>query len=182
MAKAVRFVVAMLMLVLAGSAFAAGSAHDYRFTAIEGGDLPMSSFKGKAVLVVNTASQCGYTLQYKDLESLWKRYRDRGLVVLAVPSNDFGGQEPGTEKEIKQFCEVTFGIDFPMTSKEKVIGAGAHPFYAWAEKELGAEAVPKWNFHKYLVGTDGRLIRAFPTKTSPGNPELIKAVEAALPK
>jgi glutathione peroxidase len=103
-------------------------------------------------------------------------------VVLAVPSNDFGGQEPGTEKEIKQFCEVTFGIDFPMTSKEKVVGWGAHPFYAWAAEELGADQVPKWNFHKYLVAPDGKLLRAFPTKTSPGTPEFIKAIEAMLPK
>jgi glutathione peroxidase len=159
----------------------AASAHDFAFTSIEGAALPMSSFKGKAVLVVNTASFCGYTPQYQALEALWRRYRERGLVVLGVPSNDFGQQEPGSAQEIKKFCEVNYGIDFPLTDKVAVKGDDAHPFYRWALAVLGPAAAPHWNFHKYLVGPDGRLVGWFPTRTAPDAPEFIKAVEAALP-
>ena len=143
--------------------------------------MPMAKFAGKAVLVVNTASQCGFTPQYKALESLYQTYRDRGLVVLGVPSNDFGGQEPGNAAEIKQFCETNFGIDFPMAAKVVVVGEGAHPFYRWAAHELGPLAVPRWNFHKYLVAPDGRLVDWFASMTAPDSTRLIKAVEANLP-
>ncbi|MCP1336725.1 glutathione peroxidase [Futiania mangrovi] len=156
-------------------------AHVFRFEAIEGGPLPLSDFAGKAVLVVNTASQCGFTRQYAGLQDLWEGYRARGLVVLGVPSNDFGGQEPGTEAQIKEFCEVNFDVDFPMTAKVHVRGGAAHPFYAWAADTLGAEAAPRWNFHKYLVAPDGRLVAWFPTRTEPDDPGLKAAIEAALP-
>lgn len=168
----------------AGGAMAANEekgAHGFSFTAIEGGTLPLSQFKGRAILVVNTASRCGFTPQYKDIQALWQRYRDRGLVVLGVPSNDFGGQEPGTEQEIKQFCEVNFDVDFPLTTKTRVKGPDAHPFYKWAAKELGEAATPRWNFHKYLVAPDGRLVDWFSTPTSPTADKVIKAVEAVLP-
>ena len=122
----------MVILMAISSAQAADkSAYDFSFTAIDGGALPLSDFKGKAVLVVNTASECGYTPQYKDLQAVWERYRDRGLVVLGVPSNDFGGQEPGTEAEIKRFCERQYAVDFPLTAKVHVTGGEAHPFYQW---------------------------------------------------
>ena len=160
----------------------AESAHDFSFNAIEGGDLPMSQFKGKAVLVVNTASFCGYTPQYEGLQSLWTEYRDKGLVVLGVPSNDFGAQEPGTEAEIKDFCEANFDVDFPLTAKEVVKGSGAHPFYQWAATEKGASNAPRWNFHKYLVAPDGSLAEAFPSRVEPLSEELVSAVEANLPK
>ncbi len=160
----------------------AANAYDFSFTAIEGGALPLATFKGKAVLVVNTASQCGFTPQYEGLQALWQAYRDRGLVVLGVPSNDFGGQEPGSNAEIKKFCEITFNVDFPMTEKVVVKGAGAHPFYKWAAGELGALAAPKWNFHKYLVAPDGRLVDWFSTPTGPDAPRLRAAIEKALPK
>ena len=119
------------------------TAHDFKFKSITGGDLPMSSFKGKAVLVVNVASQCGLTPQYSGLEALWKDKAAKGLVVLGVPANNFGSQEPGTEAEIKTFCETRFNVDFPMTAKEDVIGAGAHPMYKWLAGELGEDAAPK---------------------------------------
>jgi glutathione peroxidase len=160
----------------------AKSAFDFDFTAIDGKPLPLSDYAGKAVLVVNTASMCGYTPQYADLQSLWERYRDRGLVVLGVPSNDFGGQEPGGAEQIKDFCEVNFSVDFPMTDKQSVTGPNAHPFYRWAGAELGAAAAPRWNFHKYLVAPDGRMATWFPTATSPRADQVIKAVEAVLPK
>lgn len=158
------------------------TAYDFEFTAIEGPPLVLVTFKGKAILVVNTASRCGYTPQYADLQALWDRYRDRGLVVLGVPSNDFGGQEPGTESEIKQFCEVNFNVDFPMTAKVHVTGDRSHPFYRWAAAELGAAATPRWNFHKYLIAPDGRLVGWFSTPTSPTSDEVTRAIESHLPK
>nr|WP_247881417.1 glutathione peroxidase [Skermanella sp. TT6] len=158
------------------------NAHDFDFVSIDGAPLPLKGFAGKAVLVVNTASMCGYTPQYADLQALWERYRGRGLVVLGVPSNDFGGQEPGSAEQIKDFCEVNFSVDFPMTEKQAVTGAGAHPFYRWAGQELGPAAAPRWNFHKYLVAPDGRLAGWFPTSASPGSDKVVRAVEAVLPE
>ena len=159
----------------------AANAHDFAFRAIEGGDMPLARFKGKAVLVVNTASQCGFTKQYADLQELWRRYRERGLVVLGVPSNDFGGQEPGSEAEIKKFCTVNFDVDFPLAAKEIVKGDGAHPFYKWAAGELGIIAIPRWNFHKYLIAPDGKLVDWFSTPTDPLSSQVTSAIEALLP-
>ena len=156
------------------------SAHDYSFDAINGGPLPLSTFKDKVVLVVNTASKCGLTPQYDGLEKLYSDYKDKGLVVLGVPCNQFMGQEPGTEAEIQTFCSTTFGIDFPMTAKVDVKEAGRHPFYAWAEQELGEPAVPVWNFHKILVGKNGEAIQAFGPRTEPQDPGLVAAIEKAL--
>jgi len=156
------------------------NAHSFSFTSIEGKPLPMSSFKGKAVLVVNTASECGLTPQYKGLEALWKARKDKGLVVLGVPSNDFGAQEPGAEKQIKEFCEMRYGVDFPLTSKEHVIGGTAHPMFQWIARELGEGAAPKWNFHKYLIGKDGSIAGTFGSRTEPEAPELAQAIDAAL--
>lgn len=174
----------ILIAVAAGSPPAAAetarSAHAFAFTAIEGGPLPLSDFRGKVVLVVNTASFCGFTPQYEGLQALWERYRDRGLVVLGVPSNDFGAQEPGTEKEIKTFCEVNYNIDFPMTAKVEVRGENAHPFYKWAAGRVGSAGIPKWNFHKYLIGPAGDLAAWFPTRTEPTSREVAAAIEAQL--
>ena len=158
------------------------TAYDFDFVAIDGQPLPLKRFAGKAVLVVNTASMCGYTPQYADLQALWEEYRDRGLVVLGVPSNDFGGQEPGGAEQIKDFCAVNFAVDFPMTDKQAVTGAQAHPFYEWARQEMGSAAAPRWNFHKYLVAPDGRLADWFSTSTSPRSERVVKAVQAVLPK
>jgi len=156
------------------------SAHDYSFDSIDGGALPLTTFKDKVVLVVNTASKCGLTPQYDGLEKLYSDYKDQGLVVLGVPCNQFMGQEPGTEDEIQTFCSTTFGIDFPMTSKVDVKGEDAHPFYKWAEKELGEPAVPVWNFHKILIGKNGEAIRAFGPRTEPLDSEVTGAIKAAL--
>lgn len=156
------------------------TAHEFSFTSIDGAALPLAGFRGKAVLIVNTASACGLTPQYKGLEALWRAYRDQGLVVLGVPCNDFGAQEPGTEGEIKTFCETRFGVDFPMTGKAHTIGSGAHPFYKWAAAELGEGSTPRWNFHKYLVGKDGALAGVFGSRTDPEAPEVKAAIEAAL--
>jgi len=158
----------------------ATNAYEFSFKSIEGEPMPLSSFEGKVILVVKTASQCGFTSQYTGLVGLWKKYRDEGLVVLAVPSNDFGGQEPGTSNEINIFCEVTFGVDFPMTEKVSVSGSDPHPFYQWAKTELGARAKPRWNFHKSVVGRDGKLIDWFSSTTSPNSSRLTKSIERAL--
>ncbi len=155
-------------------------AYDFDFTSIDGAPLPLSTFKGKAVLVVNTASKCGLTPQYDGLEKLYTDYKDRGLVVLGVPCNQFAGQEPGSEAEIKEFCDARFSVDFPMTSKVDVKDAGRHPFYAWAEGELGEAAVPVWNFHKILIGPEGQAIAAFGPRTDPLDESIVEAVEKAV--
>ena len=156
------------------------SAHDYSFVAIAGGPLPLTTFKDKVVLVVNTASKCGLTPQYTGLEQLYSDYKDKGLVVLGVPCNQFMGQEPGTEAEIETFCSTTFGIDFPMTAKVDVKEAGAHPFYKWAAEQLGEPAVPVWNFHKILIGRHGEALQAFGPRTDPQDAGLVAAIEGAL--
>jgi glutathione peroxidase len=155
------------------------SAHAFSFPAIDGGTLRLADFKGRPVLIVNTASECGYTPQYAGLEALWRRYRDRGLVVLGVPANDFGAQEPGSESAIQTFCQ-TYGVDFPMTAKQTVIGGTAHPFYRWIAAEFGEAATPKWNFHKYLVAPDGSLAALWPSDVDPLDPEITGAIESAL--
>ena len=157
-----------------------GSVYDFTFPGIEGGNLPLSNYRGKVILIVNTASHCGYTHQYEGLQTLWQTYRDRGLVVLGVPSNDFGGQEPEKEGKILEFCQGTYGVTFPLTAKQRVSGESAHPFYRWAAKTLGDEAAPRWNFHKYLVAADGRLLAWFSTPTKPLSSDITSAVEAAL--
>ena len=156
------------------------NAYDFSFTSIDGEPLPLEQFKGKPVLVVNVASRCGLTPQYEGMEALWRDYRDRGLVVLGVPCNQFAGQEPGAEEEIKEFCQTKFNVDFPMTAKVDVKDGARHPFYAWAEAELGAPAVPVWNFHKILIGKDGEAVAAFGPRTDPLDASITEAVEKAL--
>ena len=158
------------------------SAHDFEFTAIDGKPLKLAQFAGKSVLVVNTASECGLTPQYRGLQSLWERYRERGLVVLGIPSNDFGGQEPGTEAEIKSFCSTRYKVGFPMTAKNAVIGKNAHPFYKWAVAQAGDKAAPQWNFHKYLIDGDGALVGTFASAVSPDDKGLVAEIEAHLLK
>lgn len=155
-----------------------GSGHVYSFTALRGKEiLSLADFKGKVILIVNTASRCGFTSQYKELEALYLRYKDQGLVIIGVPSNDFAKQEPGNDEEIASFCEVNYGVSFPMTSKEHVIGKKAHPFYQWARKDLGFLAGPKWNFHKYLLDKQGNLVDYFYSNISPTSPKLVKEIE-----
>ncbi|MEQ1717622.1 MAG: glutathione peroxidase [Hyphomicrobium sp.] len=159
---------------------AQGSAFDFVFESIDGKPMPLAQWRGKALLVVNTASFCGYTKQYAGLQDLWSKYEDKGLVVIGVPSNDFGGQEPKAESEIKSFCQGAFGVTFPLTTKQAVTGANAHPFYQWASQAAGKGGEPGWNFHKYLIGRDGRLVRAFASGTTPMSGELTAFVDKAL--
>jgi len=157
------------------------TAYDYSFmTLVDHNPLPLANYKGKVVLIVNTASKCGFTPQYARIEKLYKQYTDQGLVVIGVPSNDFGGQEPGTEEEVAHFCQLNYGVSFPMAAKEIVSGKKAHPFYLWAKNKLGFGTGPKWNFHKYLINRKGELIDYFFTTTSPDSKRFIKAIEKAL--
>ena len=159
---------------------AADTAFDFEFDGIDGAPLSMEQFKDQVVLAVNTASACGFTPQYDDLQHLYETYQDQGLVVLGIPSNDFGRQEPLSADGIKEFCEVNFNITFPMTDKTMVKGNNAHPFYLWAADQLGMMAKPRWNFHKYLIGRDGQLITWYASTTSPMSDRVKKAVEKAL--
>jgi glutathione peroxidase len=154
----------------------APDAFGFAFQAIEGGPLPLDGFRGRVMLVANTASFCGFTPQYAALQRLHDRYEARGLTVLGVPSNDFN-QESADERQIRAFCDGMFGITFPMTSLNHVEGPEAHPFFVWAARAAGPVS---WNFHKYLVSRDGRRVQGFSTRTDPEAPEVIRAIEAAL--
>ncbi|MGY0712904.1 glutathione peroxidase [Azospirillum argentinense] len=174
--------VLMLSAAVPGTA-AASDALDWAalpLPSIDGGTLTPDAFRGKAVLVVNTASQCGYTGQYEGLQKLWAGRRDRGLVVLGVPSNDFGGQEPGSNAQVASFCELNYGVDFPLMEKQSVTGPQAHPLYRWAAAVTGPQGVPRWNFHKILIGRDGRLLEWFGSSVTPDSATLTAAVDKAL--
>lgn len=160
---------------------ASGAAYQFSFQTLIGNKpLPLSEFKGKVLLVVNTASHCGFTPQYTALEKLYNTYKVQGLVILGVPSNDFGKQEPGTSEEISSFCKVNYGVTFPLTSKEVVSGAKAHPFYLWARQVLGFGTAPKWNFHKYLINRRGQLVDYFNTPTKPDSEKVTGEIEKLL--
>lgn len=156
-------------------------AYDFTFRTLQGyEELPLGAYKGKVLLVVNTASQCGFTGQYEGLEKLYEIYKPRGLVIIGVPSNDFGQQEPGSSDEIAGFCKLNYGVTFPMAAKESVTGDDAHPFYKWARQQTGWLGAPKWNFHKYLVNRHGDVIDYFHSNTAPDNKKLIAALEKLL--
>jgi len=169
------------MVLLASNGFAKGdkvmSFYDLSANTLDGAPKKLSDYKGKVLVVVNTASECGYTPQYAGLETLYESYKDKGVVVLGFPSNDFGGQEPGTAAEIKTFCETKFHVTFPMFAKVKTSGDGQSPVYAFL---VAKNAAPKWNFHKYVVGKDGQVTASFPSSVKPESDELKAAIEAAL--
>lgn len=156
------------------------SLHDFTLQGIDGRPMPLAQFKGKVVLLVNTASECSYTVQYEGLEELWQANKDKGLVVVGVPANDFGAQEPGSAGEIASFCKLNYGVTFPLTEKLVVKGDGAHPLYKWAVEMAGAAGRPKWNFHKYLFGRDGQFIDWISSPAKPMGPRLTAAVKKAL--
>jgi glutathione peroxidase len=165
------------------AAFSAGAAPcpallDHRTSTIRGEPADLCQYAGKVVMVVNTASYCGFTGQYKGLEALYQRFKDRGFVVLGVPSNDFGAQEPGTDAQVADFCERTYKVRFPMLAKAAVSGPQAVPLYKGLEASTGE--VPKWNFHKYLVGRDGKALASFPSAVAPEDARVVGAVEKAL--
>jgi len=150
--------------------------YEFEFNGIDGNKIKLSNFKNKVLVVVNVASRCGYTPQYEDLQMLWSNYKNKNLVVIGVPTNNFK-QEPGNNKEIKDFCETNFGINFPMTEKISVIGKDAHPFYKWAKKNHGIGAIPKWNFHKIVIGKNGKVIDTFASFTKPTSDKFLNLIE-----
>jgi glutathione peroxidase len=159
----------------------AGSIHDIAVKDIDGKDTTLSAYKGKVLLIVNVASRCGYTPQYKALEAVYEKYKDKGLAVLGFPCNQFGGQEPGTNEEIKQFCSSKYNVTFPLFDKIEVNGANRHPLYvALAGKESPYPGDIKWNFGKFLIGRDGKIIKRFDSAIKPDAPEMTAAIEAAL--
>jgi glutathione peroxidase len=155
------------------------TAYAFTFKGLDGAEILLSSYAGHPILLVNTASLCGYTPQYTGLQALWLRYRDKGLIVLGVPSNDFGGQEPGGVREIEKTAQGEYHVTFPLTDKVAVKGKEAHPFYRWAAAERPLEA-PRWNFHNYLIGRDGQLKAAFTSAVEPNDPRVIAAIENEL--
>jgi glutathione peroxidase len=156
------------------------TAYAFSFAGLEGPAIRLADYSGKPILIVNTASLCGYTPQYAGLQQLWSRYRERGLIVIGVPSNDFGGQEPGGVTEISHTARSEYGVDFPLAAKVNVRGGNPHPFYRWAATERPLEA-PRWNFHKYLIGHDGRIAAVFSTDIEPMDARVINAIAKELP-
>jgi glutathione peroxidase len=154
--------------------------YDFKINSINGEELNLSIFKDKTILLVNVASKCGFTKQYDDLQKLYDDYKEKGLVVIGIPSNQFGGQEPGSEAEIKNFCETNFNINFPMTSKYDVKGDNAHPIYIWAKETYGKSTVPKWNFHKILINKNGKVEDTFVSFTGPLSNKILKKLEEIL--
>ena len=153
--------------------------YDFKINSIAGDQIDLKDFKGKPILIVNTASYCGFTKQYNDMQELWEKYRDRGLIVLGVPSNSFN-QEKSDNSAVKEFCEVNFNINFPLTEITDVKGDNAHEIYKWAKKNHGKSAVPKWNFHKILIDTDGKIFDTYASFTKPMSKKIITAVEKIL--
>ena len=153
---------------------------DLSVNSINGDVLNLSKLKGKTILLVNVASNCGFTKQYEDLQNLYDTYKNKGLIVIGMPSNQFGGQEPGSETEIKKFCETNFNITFQMTSKHDVKGDNAHPIYIWAKETFGKSTVPKWNFHKILINKEGKVEDTFASFTNPMSKKIINKLEEIL--
>ena len=176
------FLTFCLIFLLNTGALKSENAYSYSFKDINEEDvINLSDYKGKTLVVVNTASLCGFTYQYDGLQKLYDDYKDQGLVVLGVPSNDFGNQESGTNSEVKEFCESTFSITFPLTEKNVVKGKDAHPFFKWSKKELGfIGGVPRWNFHKIIIGKDGNAIAGYTALTRPSSKKFISEIEKAL--
>ena len=185
MLKQIKVIILLIMISFFGNKLSANYeklAYDFQFKDIDGSPLYLSEYKGKVIVVVNVASQCGFTKQYEDMQNVWEKYQSKGIVMLGIPSNDFGKQEPGSNKDIKNFCEAKFGISFPMTEKVSVKGSNAHPFYIWAKDNHGKSAIPKWNFHKVIINQDGKIDQTFSSITSPSSKKFIKVLENLINK
>jgi glutathione peroxidase len=179
MRKIIILFIFMFSFISKGNAQYNQLATNFVFNGIDGNPINISEYKNKVIVVVNVASRCGFTNQYEDLQELWTNYKDKGLIVIGVPTDNFK-QEPGTNKEIKDFCETTFGIDFPITEKTNVIGENSHPFFIWAKKNYGRSAIPKWNFHKIIVGKNGKIVDTFASITKPSSSKFIKTIDKEL--
>ena len=153
---------------------------DLNIKDIQGKMINFSKYKDKTILLVNVASKCGFTKQYSGLQALYEKYKDKGLVIIGIPSNQFGGQEPGSNKEIKDFCEINFNITFPITDKVDVKDKNAHPIYLWAKENYGNSTVPKWNFHKILINKNGKIQKTYNSFIKPMSKKIIKEIELIL--
>ena len=168
----------VLLLASAAASAACPPLLDLKLPTLTEDAASLCQYQGKVLLVVNTASQCGYTPQYEGLEKLYRRYKDKGLVVLGFPSNDFGGQEPGSNKEIAKFCELNYGVSFPMFDKSAVAKGAVNPFYERLAQV--SKSRPRWNFHKYLVDRKGQQVSAYPSDVEPGDTRFVKEIERLL--
>ena len=170
----------LLLVALVGMTGIAHAATGFEFTFMgaDGKPLTLEQYRGKAIVVVNTATACGFASQFKHLETVWQDRKDDGLVIVGVSSNDFGGQEPREGEALVNHCQRTYGVSFPLTERTSVIGPKAHPFYRWAAAQSGTQ--PKWNFHKYVVGRDGRIVASFPSSVDPRSPKMALAITSAL--
>ena len=164
---------------MAEAAMSRITAYAFSFSALEKGDIRLADYAGQPLVVVNTASLCGFTPQYAGLQQLWTEFRDRGLMIVGVPSNDFGGQEPGSASDIAETAQHQYGVTFPIAAKTVVKGPNAHPFYKWAA-DLRPKDVPRWNFHKYLIGRDGNIAEVFPESVEPTDTRVKTAIARAL--
>ena len=151
-------------------------AYDFKFKGLNGNNIDFNDFKEKVIIVVNVASRCGFTNQYEDLQNVWETYKNKNVVIVGVPTNNFK-QEPGTNEEIKDFCETNFNINFPMTEKIDVIGRNSHPFYKWAKLNHGNSAIPKWNFHKIIINKDGKIVKTFSSITRPSSKKFLEVIQ-----
>ena len=174
--KKILLIVFMFSFITKTSANNTKLAYDFNFNGIDGNIIKLSDYKNKIIVVVNVASRCGYTPQYNDLQDLWSKYKNKDVIVLGIPTNNFK-QEPGSNKEIKDFCKTNFGINFPMSEKINVIGGQAHPFYRWAKQNYGIGAIPKWNFHKIIIGKNGTVVDTFASFTKPSSKKFVSAIE-----
>jgi len=154
--------------------------YDFQIESITGEKINFANYKKNPILLVNVASQCGFTKQYEDLQKLWEKYKDKGLIVIGLPSNQFGGQEPGSNSEIKNFCEVNFNINFPMTTKIDVKGENINPIYKWALENYGNKASPKWNFYKILINKDGKVEKTYSSMINPMSKKITNEIEKLL--
>ena len=180
MLKKFKLLLLIIMIFASGNNLNADNeklAYDFSFKDLDGSSLNLSEYKGKVIVAINVASQCGFTSQYTDMQQVWKKYQSKGIIMLGIPSNDFGKQEPGSNEDIKNFCEAKFGISFPMTEKVSVKGSDAHPFYIWARENHGKSAIPKWNFHKIIIDKNGKIAETFSSITNPSSKKFIKILE-----
>src|SRR5277367_394193 len=178
------YFIGMVALLMSASLFAASSIYEFTLPSIDGKPMPLADFKGKVILVVNVASRCGFTPQYTALESVYEKYKDQGFVILGFPANNFGGQEPGTNAEIKTFCSAKYSVTFPLYGKVSVEGGDQTPLYRYLTKEANPAVAGdiQWNFTKFLVDRNGKVVQRFESAVTPDSPEVIAAIEAQLKK
>ena len=179
MKKIVFILLIMFSFFNKGSADYSQLAYDFQFKGLDGEVIKLSDYNDKVIVLVNVASRCGFTSQYDDLQELWTKYKEKDLVVIGIPTNDFK-QEPASNADIKDFCEQNFNINFPMTEKINVLGNEAHPFYKWAKKNFGRGAIPKWNFHKIIISKDGKVADTFASITNPSSKKFVNFIEGQI--